>query len=81
MNHKRKKRKIKTVNGYLPGDGPRGNSKQDQTKRESILDDIAEEQISDPRLRQSLRVLRECEAEIDRLRVILDSKEQEDGEL
>ena len=33
VNFKRKRRKIKTVNGYLPGDGPRGNSKQDQTKK------------------------------------------------
>jgi hypothetical protein len=38
MNHKRKKRKIKTLNGYLPGDGPRGNSKQKQTKQEQVAD-------------------------------------------
>lgn len=38
MNHKRKKQKIKTVNGYLPGDGPKGNSKQDQTKQQMVMD-------------------------------------------
>lgn len=37
-NHKRKKRKIKTYPGYLPGDGPRGNMKSDQTKQEKLLD-------------------------------------------
>ena len=39
MNYKRKKRKIKTVNGYLPGDGPIGNSKKDQTRGEQVLDE------------------------------------------
>lgn len=40
---KRKKRKIKTVRGYLKGDGPRGNSKKDQTKQEVIQDLTAAE--------------------------------------
>lgn len=45
MHHKRKKRKIKTMNGYLPGDGPRGNSKQDQKKSQTLQDLAVLEQI------------------------------------
>lgn len=45
MNHKRKKRKIKTVKGYLPGDGPRGNSKKDQTKQQEIEDIRVDSQL------------------------------------
>lgn len=45
MNFKRRKRKIKTINGYLPGDGPRGNSKVDQKHSQSVEDLIVREEL------------------------------------
>lgn len=54
MKHKRKKKKVKTNNGYLTGDGPRGNSKMDQTKQEKILDQKQKEQAGIKHLNDQL---------------------------
>lgn len=50
MNHKRKTQKIKTKNGYLPGDGPRGNSKSDQKKAEKLSDIRASESATEAQM-------------------------------